>query len=85
LRLESTEEEIRRTWIDVPAATFGACDDGDDGSGHVTGTYYIKPNQPGLGSHICNCGYVVALFYKDVSIGMTWSDDLVTWDWPGKT
>ena len=26
----------------------------------MLGTYYIKPNQPGLGSHVCNCGYVVA-------------------------
>jgi ribosomal protein S18 acetylase RimI-like enzyme len=25
----------------------------------VVGTYYIKPNQPGLGSHICNAGYMV--------------------------
>jgi GNAT superfamily N-acetyltransferase len=33
-----------------------ACDD----PGLVTGTYYIKPNQPGLGAHVCNCGYVVA-------------------------
>jgi ribosomal protein S18 acetylase RimI-like enzyme len=28
--------------------------------GRVAGTYFIKPNQPGLGSHVCNCGYVVA-------------------------
>ena len=52
----STEEEIRKAWIDAPAETFVACDD----SGCVTGTYYLKPNQPGLGSHVCNCGYVVA-------------------------
>jgi ribosomal protein S18 acetylase RimI-like enzyme len=26
----------------------------------VIGTYFIKANQPGLGSHVCNCGYVVA-------------------------
>lgn len=24
----------------------------------VVGTYYIKPNQGGGGSHICNCGFV---------------------------
>jgi len=28
--------------------------------GQVLGTYFIKPNQPGLGAHVCNCGYVVA-------------------------
>ena len=53
---ESTEEEMHYAWIDVPAATFVACDD----TGRVTGTYYIKPNQPGLGAHVCNAGYVVA-------------------------
>src|SRR5205823_450015 len=53
---ESTEEEIHHAWIDMPAATFVAC----EGTGRVIGTYYIKPNQPGLGAHVCNCGYVVA-------------------------
>ena len=28
-------------------------------SGAALGTYYIKPNQPGAGSHVCNCGYIV--------------------------
>lgn len=31
-----------------------------DTGGAVIGTYFLKPNQPGLGSHVCNCGYVVA-------------------------
>ena len=31
---------------------------GQDGA--ILGTYYIKPNQPGQGNHICNCGYIVA-------------------------
>jgi ribosomal protein S18 acetylase RimI-like enzyme len=40
----------------VPAATFVA-----QGAGQrVLGTYYLKPNQPTLGAHVCNCGYVVA-------------------------
>jgi ribosomal protein S18 acetylase RimI-like enzyme len=26
----------------------------------VIGTYKLKPNQPGLGNHVCNCGYVVS-------------------------
>jgi len=50
-----TEDEARRVWIDAPAATFVATIDGD-----IVGTYYLKPNQPGLGNHICNCGYVVS-------------------------
>ncbi len=53
---DSGEPEIRRAWVDTPMATYVAC----DSEGCVLGTYYIKPNQPGLGSHVCNCGYVVA-------------------------
>jgi RimJ/RimL family protein N-acetyltransferase len=53
---QSTEAEIHRAWIELPDATYVAC----DSDGRIVGTYYIKPNQPGLGSHVCNCGYVVA-------------------------
>lgn len=53
---EITEEEAHNTWIEVPAATFVAVDKNND----IVGTYYLKKNQPGLGSHICNCGYIVA-------------------------
>ena len=49
------EAEARKAWIDLPQATFVAEEDG-----RILGTYFIKPNQPGLGSHVCNCGYVVA-------------------------
>lgn len=51
-----TEEEAHKAWIDVPAKTFVAIADNNV----IVGTYYIKKNQPGLGSHICNCGYIVA-------------------------
>lgn len=52
----SSEEEIRHAWVKLPHATYVACDD----TGRVSGTYFIKANQPGLGDHVCNCGYVVA-------------------------
>lgn len=29
-------------------------------NGKVLATYYIKTNQAGPGSHVCNCGYMVA-------------------------
>jgi len=53
---DSTEDDIHRAWVEVPAATYVAC----AADGRVQGTYYLKPNQPGLGAHVCNCGYVVA-------------------------
>ncbi len=52
---EHGEDFIRAAWIDAPAATFVAMD-GD----RIVGTYFIKANQVGLGSHVSNCGYVVA-------------------------
>src|SRR5262249_34684070 len=31
-----------------------------DGQGGVLGTYYLKANQQGGGSHVANCGYITA-------------------------
>jgi len=53
---ESTEAEIHTVWIETPAATYVAA--AEDGS--ILGTYKLQSNQPGLGSHVSNCGYVVA-------------------------
>ena len=50
-----TEEETYQAWIEQPTATCIATDRESD----VAGSYYIKPNQPGLGGHVCNCGYIV--------------------------
>ncbi len=51
-----SEEDAYRAWVAQPAATYVA----EDEDGRILGTYYIKPNQPGQGGHVCNCGYVVA-------------------------
>jgi L-amino acid N-acyltransferase YncA len=51
-----SEVEAYKVWVTVPKATYVA-----EGQDHaILGTYYIKPNQPGQGDHICNCGYIVA-------------------------
>ncbi|KAF0093881.1 MAG: N-acetyltransferase GCN5 [Puniceicoccaceae bacterium 5H] len=50
------EAEARRNWIELPKATFVAVGP----AGALWGTYYLKPNQPGQGAHVCNCGYVTA-------------------------
>jgi ribosomal protein S18 acetylase RimI-like enzyme len=52
---EITEQEAHKAWIEMPQETYVAT----SGEGEILGTYYIKPNQPGLGSHVCNCGYIV--------------------------
>jgi len=53
---QSSEAEIHKAWVEIPRATFVAC----DADGRLLGTYFLKANQPGLGDHVCNCGYVVA-------------------------
>lgn len=53
---DSTEAEVHQLWVAAPQATYVAL----SSSGELLGTYTLKPNQPGLGSHVCNCGYVVA-------------------------
>jgi ribosomal protein S18 acetylase RimI-like enzyme len=51
-----SEEDAHKAWVLTPKETYVAVDQ----DGTILGTYYIKPNQPGQGSHICNCGYIVA-------------------------
>jgi RimJ/RimL family protein N-acetyltransferase len=62
---QSTEGEIHAAWVEVPAGTFVAC----ASDGEILGTYFIKPNQPGLGDHVCNCGYVVAARAQGQGVG----------------
>lgn len=52
---DTPEAELRRMWVDTPARTFVACSD----QGEVWGSYYLKANQAGRGSHVANCGYIV--------------------------
>jgi ribosomal protein S18 acetylase RimI-like enzyme len=54
--MDISEQEAHQNWIASPAATYVVVDENKK----ILGTYHIKPNQPGLGSHVCNCGYVVA-------------------------
>lgn len=48
------ETGARKLWLDIPQTSYVAVDE----SG-ILGTYYIKPNQPTLGAHVANCGYIV--------------------------
>jgi len=54
--MDMTAEGARHMWLNVTEAAYVAADD----SGEILGTYYIKPNQPTLGAHVANCGYMVS-------------------------
>lgn len=50
-----SEADALAYWMAPDKETFVAEEDGA-----VVGTYYMRPNQPGGGSHVCNCGYVTS-------------------------
>lgn len=58
------EQDARQAWIEAPRATYVADEDGA-----LLGTYYLKPNQPGLGAHVCNAGYIVARAARNRGLG----------------
>ncbi|HEY0428596.1 MAG TPA: GNAT family N-acetyltransferase [Pyrinomonadaceae bacterium] len=51
---DTTKDEARSLWMSKEAKTYVACFDSE-----IVGTYILKANQPGLGSHIANAGYMV--------------------------
>jgi L-amino acid N-acyltransferase YncA len=61
---ETTREEAHAIWMSGAAATYVACLDDE-----VVGTYILKPNQPGLGSHVANAGYMVKPDRHGLGIG----------------
>lgn len=50
-----SKQEAFRRWMELPERTYVAAEDGA-----VLGTYYLKTNHQGPGSHVCNCGYMVS-------------------------
>lgn len=48
-------EQACAMWTTPPSRCFAAERDGE-----VLGCYMLRPNQPGLGDHVANCGYMVA-------------------------
>jgi L-amino acid N-acyltransferase YncA len=51
----TTKEQGKKIWLETPRKTYVIEEDGK-----VFGSYYIKTNQAGPGSHVCNCGYMVS-------------------------
>jgi GNAT superfamily N-acetyltransferase len=51
-------------WFDPVSRTYAA-----ESQGRVVGTYILKPNQPGLGSHVSNAAFMVAPSAQGLGIG----------------
>jgi L-amino acid N-acyltransferase YncA len=60
----TSKQDAYDIWMHSPAATYVAIEEGK-----MAGTYYIKPNQPGLGDHVCNAGYIVTAKARGKGIG----------------
>src|SRR5262245_18874627 len=61
---ETTPAEAREIWLSAKNTTYVACDNDD-----ILGTYILRPNQPGLGSHVANAGYMVRHDKKGQGVG----------------
>jgi L-amino acid N-acyltransferase YncA len=49
--------------------TLTASPTGREQDGHLVGTYILRPNQPGAGSHVANAAFMVALNARGKGIG----------------
>ncbi len=58
-------DTAHQAWVGAVAATFVAT----DADGAILGTYYLRPNQPCLGAHVANAGYVVAEAARGRGVG----------------
>lgn len=52
---DTNKTEALHLWMEYPRKTYVVLVDDT-----VVGTYFIKTNQVGQGSHVCNCGYMVS-------------------------
>lgn len=61
----SPKDSLHKYWLADNMVTFVAENEKDE----ILGTYFIKPNQIGLGDHIANCGYMVNPDFHGKGIG----------------
>ena len=61
---DSENGEMLRNWCSPEKHTYVAVSENE-----VVATFYIKPNQPGLGSHIANGSYMVSPEARGKGIG----------------
>ena len=68
-RPDSPEDEMIAYWFSPEKYVYVAEDDSN-----VVGTFWLKPNYPGLGSHVCNAAYMVAPDAAGKGIGRKMAD-----------
>ena len=61
---DTTKDQALNIWLKMPRKSFVFEEDAN-----ILSTYYLKENQAGPGSHVCNCGYMVASKYRGKGLG----------------
>jgi len=61
---DTSREEALAYWFQPGAHTYVAED-----AGRIVGTYVLKANQVGLGSHVANAGFMVAAESRGAGVG----------------
>jgi ribosomal protein S18 acetylase RimI-like enzyme len=61
---ETTKEQAHSIWMSSDLTTYVACVENQ-----IVGTYILRPNQTGLGSHVANAGYMVRIDAQGKGVG----------------
>lgn len=54
--IDISESDANKYWLGKNAHVVVAR---ESETGALAGTYFIRPDQGGLGDHVCNCGYII--------------------------
>ena len=65
--------EAHKIWLETPTATYIATE-----NDQIVGTYYIKPNFAGPGSHVCNAGFMVHPSARGKGVGKAMGQHALT-------
>lgn len=74
---DSDEKSAREYWL-LPAAArvFVAVNETD---GAIVGSSLVKPNQPGLGGHVANAGFMVSTSAAGQGVGRALAEHAIEW------
>jgi len=70
LRTDLSREDALAYWFGPGHSVYVAVD-----NAHIVGTYFLKANHQGGGSHVANCGYIVASHAGGRGVGRTMCED----------
>ena len=56
----SSKEEMLEYWFSPEKSVYVVSEASSHENEVILGTFWLKPNQPGLGDHVCNAAYMVA-------------------------